>query len=40
MNSIESGTRETAATFFPLPSPLPQAGEGDQDRLTMSAAHF
>ena len=36
MNSIESGTRETNATFFPLP----QAGEGDQDRLTMSVAHF
>ena len=40
MNSIESGPRDTAATFFPLPSPLPQAGEGAQDRLTISAAHI
>ena len=28
MGSIESGPLETAAIFFPLPSPLPQAGEG------------
>ena len=40
MNSIESGTLETAAIFFPLPSLLPQAGAGDQDRLTISAAHL
>ena len=36
MNSIESSTLETAAAFPPL-SP---AGEGDQDRLTISAAHI
>ena len=30
----------TAAIFFPLPSPLPQAGEGDQDPLTSCAAHL
>ena len=40
MGSIESGPLETAAIFFPLPSPLPRAGEGDQDRLTISAAHI
>ena len=32
--------QHTAAIFFPLPSPLPQAGEGDQDRLTSCAAHL
>ena len=36
MNSIESGALETAAIFFPLP----QAGGGDQERLTISAAHL
>ena len=35
MGSIESGILETAATCFPLPSPLPQAGEGAQDRFPL-----
>ena len=40
MNSIGPRTLETDVTFCPLPNPLPQAGEGAQDRLTISAAHL
>ena len=36
MNSIGPRTLETDVTFCPLP----QAGEGAQDRLTISAAHL